>query len=376
MKTLIPIALLCLFVLAACETVDDSTYIPETGPVPVLDVWIPQEYYASLLANRWSNEKAPARIFVGEKSYSGTLEPQGAGSRYHARWSYKLQLDDGQRINGMNICNLSAQVFDRTMLRSKLANMIFEGLGFPSFNTAHVFLRINGADKGLLLQVERVEDEFFRRRGMPVHELIKAGFGARFSFSENMHLDKYFSLDIPESGNLNSLGEMIEALDAAPPDRIPEIVGRHLDITNYLRYHAAASILNHVDGFANNMLFYKSAPSAPYQVIPWDFDKLLADDADVGLAGDNDIIRALLRNDSCVAIYKREAKNMLASVIVPGQLFTRLDTYQAAIAAAWALDPKLGLAGFSLQGETDALKQHLIQRRDFFLQNIDTLTTR
>jgi len=362
--------------LAACETLDDDAYIPETGSVPVFDVWIPQEYYSSLLANRWSDEKAPARIFVGDKAYTGTLEPQGAGSRYHARWSYKLRLDDGQRINGMNICNLSAQVFDRTMLRTKLANMIFEGLGFPSFNSAHVFLRINGTDKGLLLQVERVEDEFFRRRGMPVHELIKAGFGARFSFSENMHLDKYFSLDIPESGNLNSLGEMIEALDTAPPDRIPEIVGRHLDITNYLRYHAAASILNHVDGFANNILFYKSAPASPYQVIPWDFDKLLADDADVGLAGDNDIIRALLRSDSCVAIYKREAKNMLASVIVPGQLFPQLDMYQAAIAAAWALDPKLGLAGFSLQGETDALKQHLIQRRDFFLQNIDTLTTR
>ncbi|MCZ7557869.1 MAG: CotH kinase family protein [Bacteroidia bacterium] len=376
MKALASIALLSIFTFCACETADNSTYLPDTGEVAVLDVWIPQEYYSSLLSNRWSNEKAPARIFVGETSYSGTFEPQGAGSRYHARWSYKLQLDAGQQINGMNTCNLSAQVFDRTMLRSKLATMIFEGLGFPSFNTAHVFLRINGTDKGLLLQVERVEEEFFRKRGMMVYELIKASFGARFSFSENMHLDKYFSLDIPESGNLNSLGEMIEALDTAPPDRIPEVVGRHLDITNYLRYHAAASILNHIDGFANNMLFYKPTPISPYQIIPWDFDKLLAEDADVGLTGDNDIIRALLRNDSCVAIYKREAKNMLASVIVPGQLFPQLEVYQAAIAAAWALDPKLGLAGFSLQAESAALRRHLIERRDFFLRSIDTLTTR
>lgn len=366
--------LLPLLLVLGCDTEGTPDYAARTGALPTLDAWMTQEHYVSLLSNRWSDEKAPTDFFIGEQYHRGTMEPQGAGSRYHARWSFKVVLDAGEELHGLRAFNLSAQIFDRSMLRTVLGREVFGALGFPSFTSWHVFLRLNGRDRGLYAQIERVEEDFFRRRGLPVYELLKASFGARFSFKDDMLLDKYFAREIPKDGNLNGMGELIEALDAATDENMFRTVGRHLDIRGYLRYHAAASILNHQDGFANNLLFYKRAPTAPFEIIPWDFDKLLYDQADVGLVGPNDIIAALFRSDSCIALYKSEARAMLDTLITPARLFPLLDATAQRIGPAWALDPALGLAGFSLAAESSLLKEHLMRRREIFLRQLDTIS--
>ncbi|MDT8325188.1 MAG: CotH kinase family protein [Bacteroidota bacterium] len=369
------LSIVCLaLLLASCETVSDSNPASTLDDIPVLDAVIPQDRYVELLSNRWSDEEVPVDIFVSRKRHRGTFEAQGAGSRYHSRWSFKLELDQGTTLNGLNVSNLSAQIFDDSRLRTFLAVEVFSALGFHTFDFHPVFLQLNGRNLGLYLQIERFEQAWFTSRNLPVFELIKSGFGARFSYREGLHLARYFEKEIPDNDNLNNFGDFIHALDAADPDNIFEDVGRWLDIPQYLRYHAAASVLNHVDGFTNNLFFYRATPDAPYTVIPWDFDKLMYEPNDVGLMGGNDIIWKLLQNDSCVTLYKRELWRIVDSVITPERLFPLLDGFADRIAAAHALDPELGQSGIYLGSELNRLKAYLMERRTYFRNNIATIT--
>ena len=316
----------------------------------------------------------PVELFEGTERFRGTLEAQGAGSRYHARWSYKLTCDEDTPLHGLRVSNLSAQIFDPSRLRTFLAVEVFRQLGFLVFDFHPLFLRINGKNKGLYLQIERFEQDWFQRRGVPVAELIKTGFGARFTMNGGGQLAAYFDREIPDHDNLNSFGDLLHALDTADADRMFASVGGYLDIPQYLRYHAAATVLNHVDGFTNNLFFYRPTPGTPYQVIPWDFDKLLYENGDVGMVGENDIIRALLKNDSCVALYKRELSYVVDSILVPDRLFPLLDAFASRIAEAHALDPDLGGAGISLDRESNRLKAYLMNRRTYIRSNLSTIT--
>ncbi len=366
--------LLVLLLFSACDPGNDPRPGDEITDIPVLDSHIPSDRYAELLSNRWSDEEAGIEIFLGNRRLRGTVEPQGAGSRFHSRWSFKLELRDGTYLNELQVSNLSSQIFDDSRLRTVLAATVFGELGFPTFDYHPVFLRINDRNLGLYLQIERFEQNWFDRRGAPVHELIKAGFGARFTYRGGNHLQKYFEKEIPDNENLNNFGDFIHALDRASPETLFELVSPHLDIPQYLRYHAAASILNHVDGFTNNLLFYRPEADAPYTVIPWDFDKVMYEEYDIGLVGGNDIIQALLQNDSCVSMYRRELHRIVDSVFVPSRLFPVLDAFTSRIATAHALDPDLGLSGVHLSVESERLKADIIARREFFRANIDSLT--
>lgn len=369
------ITAILLLLVPACETAPDSNPAWTLDGVPLIEAQVPPDRWAELRANRWSDERVPVALYIDGARFRGTLEAQGAGSRYHARWSFKLTMDGDDTLFGFHEMNLSAQIYDPSHLRSTLATEAFAALGFPVFAHRHIFLRVNGTNLGLYLLVERVNEAFFHRRGLPVHELISCGFGARFGYGEGNHLEKYFEKKIPKSGNLNSFGEFLHALDTAEPDRFAEQLGTYLDIDNYLRYHALASILNHVDGFANNIYFYRPTASSPYQIIPWDFDKLLFPHHDVGLVGDNEIIEKLLRSDSCVAAYKHAVRQAISGPLDPASIFPRLEAQAARIADAHALDPWLGGAGIDLAVESHLLQSHLTRRLDFFRDHIESLTT-
>jgi hypothetical protein len=108
-------------------------------------------------------------------------------------------------------------------------------------------------------------------------------------------------------------------------------------------------------------------------IIPWDFDKLLFAENEVGLVGGNEIAWKLLQSDSCMTVYKREAQRAIEGPLDERTLFPLLDDLTGRIAEAHRLDPWLGGAGISLALESDALKAHLMRRKQFFRDNLDSL---
>jgi CotH kinase protein len=362
------ISVFLLLVLAGCDT-EDSNPVYDIQNVEVWDIVVPQDEYVKLLNNKWSEQEASARIHVGGKRYKASLEAQGAGSRYLPEWSYKVEMDPGNSIAGMQAFNLSAQVWDDSRIRTTLVNALYEKAGFIGFVSYPVFMRLNGKDQGLYSVIERVEEDYFELHSeYPLHELIKVGFEARFTFNNGpLKLDKSLDKKYPDDDNLLFLAEFIHALDTTPSDDIFSGLKKYLDIIQYLRYHALSSLINHKDGFTNNFYFYRSTNDAPYQIIPWDYDQAFSYTADVEYAGENDIFTKLIENDSCASIYRNQLRNLTDSVMTEAFCFPIIDATAIQIASAYSQDPSLRANGLSVFAEAEKLKSFIRNRRQFFL---------
>jgi len=366
---LIFIILIIPIFFGGCD-INDNNPADDINSIYLFHTYIRQENLSELLSNKLIDFSIPVRIKVGDKDYNGMIEAQGSGSRYLPKWSYEFELDDDEIMNLDNF-NLSAQIGDPSMLRTMLASFAYKQMGFEVFDSDFAFLKINGENKGLYYVVERIEEDFFNRRNIPVFEVINTQFGASFTFNNNNNIYEYFEKEINDDDNLFYFGNLIHALDTVNQENIFTRLSEFLDIESYLKYHAVSTIIAATDGFRNNIIFYKRNPESPYETLPWDFDATFNTGFNYIFYGDNEIIIKLMENDSCFSIYKQYYTFFLENIFTEDLLFPLIDQSTQKIKEAYNLDPYLGGAGFDFSSEVNNLKNFISERRRLLISNLD-----
>lgn len=354
-----------LTMIAGCKTGTDVDPLTQNaGAVPVITAYIDEEDYLSLLENRFSNVNVPILFGYRDQKYNGSIEPQGAGTRMYARWSYRIHLTDGSSVEGLTDFNLGAQITDRSMLRTEVASALYRAEGFPVFSSNYALLSLNSHNEGLYLIIERIDSAFYRRRAIPLQELVKVGFGSHFSFNVPNYPPRNFSKEIPDDANLNNLSDLIHALDITPDDQVFTEISKYLNIPEYLRYHAMTSVIRAQDNFHNNFYLYKTFAGEPYHTQPWDFDLSFEADAKIAFYGENEIITKLLKNDSCFALYKAGLEHIVNDVFTEEKLYPLIDSLSSAISGAYSISPWHGGIGRTQSVEAEKLKSFIRERRD------------
>lgn len=359
---------------SSCHIVESPNMLDEINSVPVMQVYLTPDNYSFLLENKMSDVSVPASLFINNDNFKCLMSAQGAGSRLYPKWNYFITLEENKNIYGLNYFNISAQTVDPSFFRTPLTNYIYRQMGFESFYTDYIFMRVNEKQNGLYLLNEKIDESFFAKRSIPVSELIKVTFGAIFTYSTENDIRDHFEKKIPDDNNFNNLADFIYALDTAKPGYYFSSLSKFIDIRQYLRYHALSTVINNSDGLTNNFYLYKTAQQEPYKIIPWDYDKAFDYNINLGLYGDNDIIRALFKNDSCVALYKQEMRNILTGYFTENNLYPVLDNLYNKIKDVYTLDPWLQTNGYDLKTEAALLKKFIAERRSYLLANIDNIT--
>jgi len=336
-----------------------------------MDIQIDEDDYGSLLSNRSNNLEVPCKIFYQSKNFIGLIRAQGAGSRYLPKWAYKISLTDGKQIEGLTEFNLSAQVYDPTMVNTTVASRIYKKLGFPVFKNKHIFLKINNRDQGLYPIIERIEKPFFSKRSLPVTELFKLGFDSRFTLTDTYNPQFYFSKEIPDDDNYNSLLEFSNALDTCSNTKIESSLSKWIDIDNYITYHATTSIINNFDAFRNNFFLYRPEKDNPFEIIPWDFDKCFYREDHVKIFGENEIILKLFKDETYITTYKEKVKYLLGTLFTENFIFPIIDSTANLIRDSYKIDPYLG-GIYNFDEEIAELKTFISKRRQYLLNNIDS----
>jgi spore coat protein H len=343
--------------------------------VPVMAINMTHDDLLTLRANRTTNTEVAVKINWDTKVFDGTIRASGAGSRYHPKWSYRVSLANGQYIDGLNEFNLSAQVFDPTMMYTNLALNIFRQLSIPAFRSRHVFLKINNEESGLYPMIELVDEPFLLSRKIKYYEMYKVAFGAKFTYTKNVFLPRNFDKRIPDDDDYGSLSQFINAIDTSKNENIPSYLAKFLDIEGYIKYHAATTLMNNVDALENNFYLYSQKPGGEFRIIPWDFDGAFNRSKTAGLAGDNDIIRKLFKNDVTFQQYKDELIFQAENIFTEENLYPVIDSVYSVIMEAYNLDPYLGDGRYNLDGEIENLKQYIANRRQYILNNINSLNS-
>lgn len=352
-------------VFIGCNDQEINSPSDNITSLPIMEIFIEQNEYDFLLKNRAFNADVSCTIKYKGELLSGEIRGAGAGSRYRPKWSYKVSMDNNNYIDGYNEFNLSAQVSDPTLLATAITSDLYRRLGFPVFNTSFVFLKINGEDKGLYPLIERVEEEFFADRNLEVSLLYKAGFESKFSLNGGYNPEFNFEKKIPDNENYNDLIEFMNAVDTASVANLETSLGKHLDLDNYIKYHAMTTLLNNIDAFTNNFFLYKKNYDSPFQIIPWDFDKAFFNEIVIDhLYGNNDIIAKIKQNTSMYKKYINEMEFQLDNIYTLKNIKNVADSVSSIIREAYHLDPYLGLGGrFNFANEKAKLIEFIIKRR-------------
>jgi spore coat protein H len=361
-------AAVILFYSCAENSVDP---LPNINGVPVMDILIDHYDYIALLSNKTTDYETYCKFSFEGKLYDAIISSSGAGSRYTDKWSYKIELLNEQTINGLNEFRLSSQTFDQSGMHNVIASYVYRKLGFPVFKSRHVFVKVNGKDQGLYPMIERVEDDFFESRNLKAAELFKLGFDSKFTFQETNNVQFFFEKKIPDDNNFNSLIEFIHAVDTSSSAALKNSLGGFLDIQNYLKYHAATSLINNIDGFTNNFFLWKEYPHSPFKIIPWDFDKAFSGNASGALAGFNQIAAKLFSNENILNDYKNLLVYYNEKLLNEAELFPIIDSTAVVIRDAYKRDPYLGKAGYNLDDEIQKLKNYILRRNKFIKENAD-----
>ncbi|HPN37388.1 MAG TPA: CotH kinase family protein [Melioribacteraceae bacterium] len=361
--------ILLSFLVYSCNISESNKESNAIGGTPLMQIETTENDYINLLENKLTDFSVPCRLVYLNKVYNGKISASGSGSRYHDKWGYKVKLEYGETIRGLNEFNLSSQIYDKTGLSILIATQMYLKLGFPVNSSNYTYIKFNGIDKGLYPIVERVEEQFFSDRNMPVNELYKIGFETKFTFS-SLYIPEYnIEKKIPDDNNFNSLKNMINALDTADLTNSYLGLNKYLDVKNYIKYHAITVILNNQDAFTNNFFLYKAKPNSPFTVIPWDFDKCFI--GNVGIYGENEIIAKLKSFPLTKKLYLDTMKDILTNIFTESEVFFIIEHYSMSIKDAYKNDPYLGKNGYIFEDEVNKLKQYIIQRRNYLLNQIE-----
>jgi spore coat protein CotH len=351
----------------SCHIAETENPTGNITVMPVIRAYTSGENFSFLLENKTNDVSIPAQFIFNNKPYKSIIKAQGAGSRYYPKWNYFVELEEGGKINGLSSFNLSAQAVDPTFIRTPLSLHLYNQLGFFTFIAEPYFFTINDAQYGLYLLIEKIDEKYFASRSIPVAELVKASFGAQFTFSTKNDLSDHFEKKIPDDGNYNNLAGFIHALDTVKTADLFSSISKYLNIRQCLRYQAFNIIVNNSDALTNNFYFYKKTPSSPYEIIPWDFDKSFDYKINLELYGDNDIIKTLMKSDTCRSIYLEEMSDILKKYFTEENLFPVIDKYYNIIKEVYTLDPWLKSNGYSLAQEVENLKKMISSRREYLL---------
>ncbi|QYR22929.1 CotH kinase family protein [Paenibacillus sp. sptzw28] len=268
----------------------------------------------------WSNQFVPVWLVMDGKSMEAKLRIRGGHTRNYMKKSYEVQFGDNRTLHW------NAEFDDPSMIRNALSFRFFNLIGVPAPETRHMQLEWNGEQHGVYLEIEAVDTEFFRKRGIRTRSLI-------YATNDNAN----FSLIDPdtkkEKSSLFSGYQMMKGSELTKKrltrfvDRINRPVGRslrayitkRLDINQYLEWLAGAVLTNNYDGFDQNYALYEHLPSGKYRIIPWDYEgtwgrspygKLCRSDL-VPVKGDNKLTGRLFAYRSCRLYYRRFLRKVL-----------------------------------------------------------------
>lgn len=369
------ILIIILFLLLTFAGCDDSVIYngSETiSELPVIEIFIDEDEYFNLLQNKATKSDVPLKIIYEGKRGTGFIRSSGGGSRMHPRWSYRVKLNDYTEVEEMNTFSLSSQSLDPTMIRTTIVSRLYKMRGVPVFRNKHIFLKINNQDKGLYLIIERIDEQFFLSRNIPIYEIFKAGLDSDFSFDSPQHPRFTYEKKLPEDNNYAHLFDFINAIDTCRVSTIEQSLADYLDVDNYITYHAISSITNNNDSFKNNYYLQRETAAAPYRFIPWDFDRAFDPFYDLGLAGHNTLFDKLRENQNIRDKYVAEIHLLLDNYFREDILFPIIDSTAAQIETAYNLDPFLGSGGYNLDFQVNQLKEVIRNQITFFRDNIDS----
>ena len=283
------------------------------------------------------------RVAVRKKGFLGSLNEE--------RPALKVRFDrfvEGQTLSGLKRLTLNNSVQDPTWLKQCLSYRVFEkaGLPVPYCNFAHVTL--NGRDLGLYVHLESVDRRWVRRYFPKDEGDLWEGEFSDFRTEWLGTFEKKGEVEDDDQTQVDrrSLADVAGAVASSTPDaqvraRLEELV----DFDGFMRFWAAEKVLEHWDGYANNVnnfFLYRDPATSRFVFAPAGTDQITVPDPfsatkpPVSVYATGVVSNRLYAIPETRQLYAAKVREILDRAFDEADLLAEIDRMQAVVAPVLA----------------------------------------
>ena len=234
------------------------------------------------------------QYYAANFAVDGVLVPQvgirsrGSGSRNEDKPGLKVDFNKyvpGQEYYGYKSLDLDNLIQDPSMLRERLAFLVFEAMGIAAPRNAHARLTVNGEYWGVYALVEPVSKPFLEARlGDKEGNLFDYEWRFAYDFGwlgpkPSRYVPSPFQPQTHEDDpNVGAgLVAFVQAINDTPDAGFASAISDRIDVDRFLTHVAVEDALAEGDGIVgdfglNNFYLYEYAARNRFVFIPWDKD--------------------------------------------------------------------------------------------------------
>lgn len=299
--------------------------------VPEYHLYIHPNDLMELRRDIWIDDPLPAVLKINKKKLDVDVAYRGSHIRSFEKKSYHIIYYKPKTYRNAKEVHLNAEFKDISHIRNKLSLDFFSDIGCLSPESRFVFLKINGKNEGLYLELESVDEYFLAKRNLAKGAIFYAVDGdANFSLMSDLDKGVKKSLEFgyeKKCGNEIDdyyLQDFIIKINTISRAEFEKEIVKYLHVEQYLRWLSGVILTQNYDGFVHNYALYRSEETGLFEIIPWDYDATWGRDVNgrdmpedyVRIEGFNTLTARLL----AVPAFRRRYKELLVEIM--GNQFT------------------------------------------------------
>jgi spore coat protein H len=294
--------------------------------IPEYQLFIHPSVVSELRKDIWMDDPVSAKLTINKKKYAIDIAYRGSHIRDLRKKSYQLSFYKPSTHRNAKEVHLNAEFMDPSLLRNKLSFDFFNEIGCLSPESRFVFMKLNGKNEGVYLEIESVDEFFLANRQLPKGSLFYAVDGdANFSLMSNLDKEVKKSLNLGYEQKYGTdqddeqLQEMIIKINTIPRAEFENEIVKYVNVDKYLRWLAGVIFTQNFDGFVHNYALYRNGETGLFEVIPWDYDATWGRDVNgeimredyLRIEGFNTLTARILD----VKVFRTQYKNLLEEIL-------------------------------------------------------------
>ncbi|HEX7347447.1 MAG TPA: CotH kinase family protein, partial [Candidatus Limnocylindrales bacterium] len=302
---------------------------------------------------------APFDVGVRLKGGRGSFKPLTEKAAFKVKFNHSVK---GQMFLGLKTLTLNNMVQDPSMLHEALSYEAFRAVGIAAPRTGYAYVRVNGEDYGLHLNVETLDDVALPRWFEATGHLYEGAYGSDVTPGGAAA----FEVDEGDEDDVKDLEGLIAAANQEAGDWSDGMSGV-ADLLQMARMWAVERYVGHWDGYSGiegvewpNNFYLHSDAAGRFTMLPWGTDqtwtKTLPFESDAGLLFDR-----CLADASCATAYEG-ALVEVSEAIAELDLDARAVAISALLSPWQKIDPRLEYGAPEIAAAVEATRAFIAAR--------------
>jgi spore coat protein H len=381
-----------MLLVALCGCGPTST-VADSNAHPAYEIKISPKDLVRFEGSGFSNDTVPVTFIAGTNTYDkARLRTRGAWARGWPKKSLKVFFDKEQQFEHQRCLNLNSAWRDPAFIRELLAYHVYARCGAVASTARVVRVTMNGAFRGLYIEVEQPDKPLLERYGLKGAAIYKANSQQNVADERDLGAEARFAAAYEKETRKDDPNSDLQQFchQLATASNVREFFEKNVDLPRYVNFLAATVLIQNWDGFnKNHFVVHDIKGAGKWLPLPWDLDRTFGDSWEgpfneaslpvelgtrqrPGITGWNRLQDRFFSDPLLREKLLARIEELLRTEFTPEKLFPLIEQTEATIREDLRADSIKWRRENGVRGIAQ-LKKFITERRDFLVKDIARL---